>query len=437
MIFPRWRGFGIISDIQKLAKDGPMRIFFSVGEPSGDLHGANLIRRLKSRDSAIECIGFGGPKMQAAGCDLHFDLTSLAVMFLASVLKNIRLFFRLIARADRYFENYQVDAVVLIDYAGFNWWIARKAKKHGIPVFFYGVPQVWAWAPWRIRKIQKLVDHVLCKLPFEAPWFKQRNCRATYVGHPYFDQLAHQEYDTDFIKALVRGNKRLITLLPGSRNQEVKSVLPILLDTAKITLREDDTCRFAIAFFNEEQRQDSSKLIAESKVPVEVYVGRTPELMQAAYACVACSGSVSLELLYYRKPTVIVFKVRRWVMVAQAFLLRIKFITLVNLIAAKEIRRQNFRLYDPDDPNAEPCVMPEYLTAGDPSEKVAWRVLRWLKDVQSHLGNVAELDRLAVRYAQPGATSRAADYLLGELCDRRDAKGAQFPAGLSDTEQAA
>lgn len=437
MIFPRWRGFGIISDIQKLAKDGPMRIFFSVGEPSGDLHGANLIRRLKSRDSAIECIGFGGPKMQAAGCDLHFDLTSLAVMFLASVLKNIRLFFRLIAQADRYFENYQVDAVVLIDYAGFNWWIARKAKKHGIPVFFYGVPQVWAWAPWRIRKIRKLVDHVLCKLPFEAPWFKQRNCHATYVGHPYFDQLAHQEYDTDFIKALVRGNKRLIALLPGSRNQEVKSVLPILLDTAKITLREDDTCRFAIAFFNEEQRQDSSKLIAESKVPVEVYVGRTPELMQAAYACVACSGSVSLELLYYRKPTVIVFKVRRWVMVAQAFLLRIKFITLVNLIAAKEIRRQNFRLYDPDDPNAEPCVMPEYLTAGDPSEKVAWRVLRWLGDVQSHSENVAELDRLAVRYAQPGATSRAADYLLAELCDERENKGAQSPAGLSDTEQAA
>lgn len=414
-----------------------MRIFFSVGEPSGDLHGANLIRRLKSRDSAIECIGFGGPKMQAAGCDLHFDLTSLAVMFLASVLKNIRLFFRLIARADRYFENYQVDAVVLIDYAGFNWWIARKAKKHGIPVFFYGVPQVWAWAPWRIRKIRKLVDHVLCKLPFEASWFKQRNCHATYVGHPYFDQLAHQEYDSDLIKALVRGNKKLITLLPGSRNQEVKSVLPILLDTAKITLREDDTCRFAIAFFNEEQRQDSSKLIAESKVPVEVYVGRTPELMQAAYACVACSGSVSLELLYYRKPTVIVFKVRRWVMVAQAFLLRIKFITLVNLIAAKEIRRQNFRLYDPDDPNAEPCVMPEYLTAGDPSEKVAWRVLRWLEDVQAHSENVAELDRLAVRYAQPGATSRAADYLLGELCDGRETKVAQFPAGVSDTEEAA
>lgn len=414
-----------------------MRIFFSVGEPSGDLHGANLIRRLKSCDSAIECVGLGGPKMQAAGCDLHFDLTSLAVMFLASVLKNIRLFFRLIAEADRYLETHQVDAVVLIDYAGFNWWIARKAKKNGIPVFFYGVPQVWAWAPWRIRKIQKLVDHVLCKLPFEATWFEQRNCHATYVGHPYFDQLVHQEYDSAFSEELVKGDKRLITLLPGSRNQEVRSVLPVLLDTAKAVLQEDETCRFAIAFYNESQRQESSELISQSSVAVEAYVGKTPELMRAAFACVACSGSVSLELLYHRKPTVIVFKVRRWVMVAQAFLLRIKFITLVNLIATKEIRRRNFRPYDPDDPKAESCVMPEYLTAGDPSQKVARRVLGWLKDVRLYSENVAQLNHLANRYAQPGATARAADYLLRELSSQRSSDEVPSLQGLSDAEKAA
>ena len=414
-----------------------MRIFFSVGEPSGDLHGANLIRRLKSRDSAIECVGLGGPKMQAAGCDLHFDLTSLAVMFLASVLKNIRLFFRLIAEADRYLETHQVDAVVLIDYAGFNWWIARKAKKNGIPVFFYGVPQVWAWAPWRIRKIQKLVDHVLCKLPFEATWFEQRNCHATYVGHPYFDQLVHQEYDSAFSEELVKGDKRLITLLPGSRNQEVRSVLPVLLDTAKAVLQEDETCRFAIAFYNESQRQESSELISQSSVAVEAYVGKTPELMRAAFACVACSGSVSLELLYHRKPTVIVFKVRRWVMVAQAFLLRIKFITLVNLIATKEVRRRNFRPYDPDDPKAESCVMPEYLTAGDPSQKVARRVLGWLKDVRLYSENVAQLNHLANRYAQPGATARAADYLLRELSSQRSSDEVPSLQGLSDAEKAA
>ena len=135
-----------------------MRIFFSVGEPSGDLHGANLIRGLQSRAKAdgteLQCIGFGGPKMKAAGCELKFDLTTMAVMFIAEVLKNLRLFFRLIGEADDYFAKNEVDAVVLIDYPGFNWWIAKKAKKHGIPVFYYGVPQIWAWAGWRIRKIR-------------------------------------------------------------------------------------------------------------------------------------------------------------------------------------------------------------------------------------------------------------------------------------------
>ena len=124
-------------------------------------------------------------------------------------------------------------------------------------------------------------------------------------------------------------------------------------------------------------------------------------------------------------------------MVAQAFMLRIKFITLVNLIATKEIRRRNFRPYDPDDPKAESCVMPEYLTAGDPSQKVARRVLGWLQDVPSHSDSVADLDRLAVRYAQPGATTRAADYLLRELCDEGGTEEFQSQVGLPDTERAA
>jgi len=120
------------------------RIFFSVGEPSGDLHGSNLIRRLKLLDPSIECVGYGGPHMSHAGLDAHFQLTQLAVMFLWGALRNLRRFIRLISQADDYFQYHRVDAVVLIDFPGFNWWIARKAKRRGIPVFYYGVPQVWA-----------------------------------------------------------------------------------------------------------------------------------------------------------------------------------------------------------------------------------------------------------------------------------------------------
>ena len=391
-----------------------MRIFFSVGEPSGDLHGANFIRGLKSQTD-VECVGFGGPKMQAAGCELKFELTSMAVMFVAEVLKNIRLFFRLIGEADQYFAENKVDAVVLIDYPGFNWWIARKAKKHGIPVFYYGVPQMWAWAGWRIRKIRKFVDHVLCKLPFEVEWFKERGCQATFVGHPYFDELVNQTYDNNFLSEISSPERPLLTLLPGSRNQEVNNVLPILLDTAAIVKQSVPNCRIVVASFNEKQKAMADSILAEHQADVETMVGRTPELMKAATVCVACSGSVSMELLYYRKPTIIVFKIKRWVMWAQTVLFKAKFITLVNLMATKDIKKKTWAPYDPDAKDAEEVLMPEYLTTGNPSAAVAARAIRWLNDEGLRAAKITELDALASRYAIPGATDQAVSYLLRQL----------------------
>ena len=270
-----------------------MRIFFSVGEPSGDLHASNLIRRLQELDPQTEAVGFGGPKMKEAGCDLLFDLTQLAVMFLGGAIKNLRKFFALIADADEYFAENPVDAVVLVDYPGFNWWIARKAKKHGIKVFYYGVPQMWAWAPWRISKIRKFVDHVICKLPFEPKWFRDRDCEAFYVGHPYFDQLATQQLDLEFVDELLEPEQKLLLLLPGSRDQEVKKNTECLLRAAAL-VREKHAARsdlkIAIGCFNEKHKQyvrDECRLD-----DVEIYVDRTQELMTRASACVACSLSL-------------------------------------------------------------------------------------------------------------------------------------------------
>ena len=134
----------------------PPTIFFSAGEPSGDLHGANLIRQLQAAMPGIRAVGYGGPKMAEAGCRLHADLTALAVMWFARVLVNLHKFWDLASRADRYFRHHRPDAVVLIDYPGFNWWIARRAKAHGIPVFYYTPPQIWAWAQWRVKKMRRL-----------------------------------------------------------------------------------------------------------------------------------------------------------------------------------------------------------------------------------------------------------------------------------------
>lgn len=391
-----------------------MRIFFSVGEPSGDLHASNLIRFLRQRSPSIECCGFGGPKMRSAGCELHFELTQFAVMYISGVLKNLRKFFFLIGQAEYYFKHYEVDAVVLIDYSGFNWWIAKKAKAAGIPVFYYGVPQVWAWAPWRIRKIKKYVDHVLCKLPFETPWFNQRGCNATYVGHPYFDQMNSQEYDQSAIDTFSQ-QRPLVVLLPGSRNSEVKLLLPLLLKSAeKIAAGQPET-KFAVACYSEQHKLAAELLATETSVDVELVHGKTQELMKAADICIACSGSVSLELMFHHKPTVIVYKTSRVIAFLKFFLMRCKYFTLTNLIASENIQRTHWRAIDPDSQDGEDMVMPEYYTTSDCSTKVANRVVSWLNEPEQMESITNELADMAGSYAKPGATSRAANYILNAL----------------------
>ncbi len=394
-----------------------MRIFFSVGEPSGDLHGANLIRALQDKYPDVQCVGYGGPRMAEAGFELQFDLTRLAVMLLARVIWNIRTFFSLIRRANRYFAENSVDAVVLIDYPGMNWWIARQARKHDIPVFYYGVPQIWAWAGWRIRKMRRLVDYALCKLPFEADWYQQRGCPATYVGHPYFDQLAEQSLDGDFMEQVASDSRRLVTILPGSRKQEVTGQLPGLLKAAELVAQEVPGVRFAIASLNKEQADLARQVVRESGLDLEIYAGRTQELIQQSYCCLACSGSVSLELMYYKTPSAILYRVGKVTYVVGRWLANVNYITLVNLMAV-ERPFQDTRAPEASATVEEVLPFPEYLTCQDRSQQLAEDVVGWLTDEQLYQSSVSRLRELSEQFAHPGATRRAADFILEKLLDQ-------------------
>lgn len=398
-----------------------MKIFFSVGEPSGDIHGANLIRDLKSRQPKYEFLGFGGPRMEAAGCRLRFDLTTLAVMGIIPVLRQIRLFWRLLGELDAFFAQESIDAVVLIDYPGFNWWVARKARRHGIPVFYYGVPQMWGWASWRVRKMRRLVDHALCKLPFEVKWYQERGCAAHYVGHPFFDEVRRQQLDQDWMKSQQNG-ARLVLLLAGSRTQEIHAHVATMLRSVAVLHEKHRDVRFAFAAVSERHAEWIREQVAESGLPIEVHVGKTPELIRMAYACIACSGSVSLELMAHQVPTIIVYQISRLAWFAQAIARRSKYITLVNLLATDRIERDRWRTYDPDRADAEPVPYPEYLTATDRHEDVARRIDRWLIDPVEHASCVQWLSELYQRYGQAGASERAAEFLI-EVLDSRQPAG--------------
>lgn len=392
-------------------------VFFSVGEPSGDLHGSNLIQALNEKEPDIRCVGFGGPRMQAAGMTVLADLTQLSVMWLLQAVLNINKFWTLLCEAEAYFAQERPDALVLIDYPGFNWWMARKARKHGIPVFYYGAPQMWAWGGWRVRKMRRLVDHVLCKLPFEANWYQQHGCEARYVGHPYFDELTHRQPDTEFLtRHAPAGKGRLVTILPGSRVQEVSTNLPHFLRAAEQVAAAVPGTRFAIAGFDERQAEMAREMVAPFSLPIEVYAGRTSELIQLAHCCMACSGSVSLELMYFGKPSVIHYWVNRAMyFFAKRFLLRVKYMTLVNLLACEDRYDVRHAPYDPNQPGASLVPFPEYPACSEKSSQLAAHVIEWLTDAAAYRRRVEQLASLRSRFCRPGATDTAATYLLDHL----------------------
>ena len=395
-----------------------MKLFFSVGEPSGDLHGANLIAELTRRKPGLYCAGFGGPRMEGAGCELLQDMTELAVMGIGPVLAKLPRFFALKAQADRYFKEHRPDGVVLIDYPGFNWHIAARAKAHKIPVFYYGLPQLWAWMSGRVKKVRKYVDHALCKLPFEEAWLRERGCNATYVGHPYFDELHSQTLDRDFVSQFAEDARRLVTLLPGSRMQEVKYNLPTLLKGAGLVQREVKDIRFAIAAYNEKQAEMARHMASGLTLPLEVHVGKTPELISAAHVCLACSGSVSLELLFHARPSVMVYRISPLLYWAVRPLIQVKYMTLVNLLAADELYPADRRPYNPDLPGNEKVLFPEYPTCGDKSAAVARHAIEWLTDEPARQALIHRLEDLRSRVAGGGASQRAAEYLLRHLSSR-------------------
>lgn len=405
-----------------------MQVFFSVGEPSGDLHGANLISALKRRMPDCEFVGYGGPRMAAAGCQLHADLTQLAVMWVAQVIWNIRKFLNLLSRADEYFQAERPDLVVLIDYPGFNWWIARKAKAQGIPVVYYGTPQLWAWASWRVSKMRRFVDHVLCKLPFEEKWFRDRGCHATFVGHPYFDELQARTIDQQFVDSCTDPERPLVTILPGSRTQEVKSNLAPFLQAARRIQAEVPSSRFSVAVYKPAQLELVNQLVSDSGVHADVHVERTAELIHAAHCCLACSGSVSLELLYHAKPSAILYQISKLGYAVQWVFRKVRYITLVNLLTAKDpFADRSAGIYDPTDPRDAHVLMPEYLTQGDRTEQLAGHVVEWLTDEAAYADRQSKLRLLKEKVAQGGASERAAEYIVSNVLNK-DASHAQSTA---------
>jgi lipid-A-disaccharide synthase len=378
-----------------------MHLFFSVGEPSGDQHASHLIQELRRRQPGLEVSGYGGPLMEQAGCRLQYRLTELAVMGILPVLPLLGRFYQLVRQARRFFQENRPDAVILVDFPGFNWWIARQAKAAGIPVFYYFPPQLWAWASWRVRRIRQYVDHVLCTLPFEKAWYAERGIQVEYVGHPIFDEVARQELDSGFGRDWAAGEGARVGLLPGSRNREVTQNWPIMLEVVRRLHSQNPGAHFLVACYKEAHRRwcREQLQLTDRGLPLHFFVGKTPEIIALADCCLMVSGSVSLEVLARATPAAVLYRASRPVYVIARMLISCPYLSLPNLMAGREI-------------------LPEFYCIGNPEpdiQRMTALLHSWLTYPAGRARVRKDLADLRQQVAQPGAVAHTAEAILKRL----------------------
>jgi lipid-A-disaccharide synthase len=309
------------------------KIYIIAGEASGDLHGSNLIKQLKLIDSTIDIRCWGGDKMQAAGATLVKHYKDLAFMGFIEVVKNLPTILKNIKFCKQDILAFKPDAVVLVDYPGFNLRIAKWAKQQGIKVIYYISPQVWAWKENRVKMMKQCIDKMICILPFEAAYYKNKwNWNVEYVGHPLVEVVEQFAIDN---KQLAISNEQIIALLPGSRKQEILTKLPIMLSVVP----HFPNYQFVIAkapgldedFYND---------LIQSYPNVSWVVNETYALLSKAKAALVTSGTATLETALFKVPEIICYKGSTISYQIAKRLINIKFIGLVNLIMNKEVVKE-------------------------------------------------------------------------------------------------
>ena len=331
-------------------------IFISAGEASGDQHGAGVARELKKRIPSVRLLGLGGDLMQAEGVDLLAGLDELAVMGIREVFKKLPFFIRLHWQATKLFKEENVQLVIPIDYPGFNLRLARSAHRQGRRVLYFIAPQVWAWKEARSKLMARVCDRVLTILPFEKEFLERRGVSSDFVGHPLLDHIP----DIALQPSSPTKKSPVIGLFPGSREQEVRLMLPVFTEAAKLIQRRHPRLEFLVA----RPSNISQNLYDTCGLPT----ASSQETRELAQCALTKSGTITLELALAGVPMVVGYRTTPFEFALARRLIRVSSITLVNLVAGKPIVPEFIqdqmtpqRLADALEPLLEPG-MPEHVT---------------------------------------------------------------------------
>ena len=365
-------------------------VWFSVGEASGDLHGAELIKHLRAIEPGLRCTGMSGPAMRAQGFEERHDMGEISLVGITEILGGLPRILRLLRTIKRELAEIRPRAIVLIDCPEFNFRIAKAAKKLGIPVYYYISPQIWAWRSGRVHFLRKHVRRVICILPFEKPFYAKFGMDVDYVGHPLMDVLPLGELDRQPV------DERRIGILPGSRTREIATLLPLFAQTARRLAVDHPDLSYVMVCAPGRDKEQLHSLWPED-IPVEcVEPDNRYATFRSCKLILAASGTVTLETALIGTPAIVAYKVSKFSELVAKLLVNVDFISLPNLIAGRE-------------------VYPEYVQEAANPETLAGKAAAWLDDPALYAAAKADLAGLRASVGDPGAARRAAAIILDDL----------------------
>lgn len=368
-----------------------MTVYFVAGEVSADNHGAALMRSLRVLDPKLKFIGRGGPQMQqVAGAQFKNWIGDAAVLGLWEVVRKYGFFREQFRQTLIEIRESKPDAVVLIDYPGFNLRLARSLRRQsqGRKTIYYISPQVWAWNRGRIKRMAHFIDLVLCIFPFEIDLYAASGLRAVFVGHPMIERLESQKIET-------HRDPNLIGLFPGSRAREVRKIFPVMIETARGLLQLNPTLRFRVAAASEELALEMNEQLADRQA-IEINVGETATIMQRAFVGIVASGSATLEAAYFGMPFALIYKVAWPTYVAARLVVNVDFLGMPNLLAGKE-------------------VVPEFIQHEARPGDIIKAVRLLMEDSPARDRMISDFDAIITNLGGSGASERAAQAILEEL----------------------
>ncbi len=317
------------------------KIFLVAGEPSGDLHASKLAKEIKKIDPQISLAGIGGANMVSAGVSLFYRTDELAIIGLSDIFKHLKkikeMFFSFLQKV----EEEKPDLVILVDYPGFNLRLARELKKRGVKVLYYISPQVWAWGKSRIKKIKQYVEKIIVLFEFEAELYKKAGVPVEFVGHPVLD-IAKPTCDKDAIRASLNLDKakKTVALLPGSREREITTLLPVMVRASQKLYKKYKDIQFIVVRSYNLREELHEKCLKELEAPYRIVENRGSELydyLSVSDLAIVASGTVTLECAIMNVPMIITYKVSLFNAMVMRLFMRVSTIGLVNILAGRKI----------------------------------------------------------------------------------------------------